>query len=246
MKKLIITLATVLASMIAMAQSQFYVIMKDGSGASYPEEIIDSLTFDKNNGAKIYGFEDLIKRISALESKVDALQKQSSNNDKEKDTTSNIANGHKYVDLDLPSGTLWATCNIGADSEEGYGFYLAWGETETKGTYPDTDGEFYNINHYTLREQGIIDKYFNLTEKYDAATVYWGKEWRMPTSEEFIELLRNCHSEWTSINGVNGIKFTSLKETNKDYIFLPCAGYKRNENTLKAGERGYYFSATSE
>ena len=38
-----------------------------------------------------------------------------------------LPDNHEYVDLGLPSGTLWATRNVGADKPEDIGDYFAWG-----------------------------------------------------------------------------------------------------------------------
>lgn len=125
-------------------------------------------------------------------------------------------NGHEYVDLDLPSGILWATCNVGANTSEGYGDYFAWGETT-----PMTINS--NLNYgYTIPH--------TLPPEYDAATVNWGTGWRMPTLNEWNELLDNTTVIWTSQNGVNGRRFTS---SNGYSLFLPAAG-----STATPADRG--------
>ena len=102
------------------------------------------------------------------------------------------------VDLGLPSGLKWATCNVGATSPEDYGNYYAWGETTTK--------ESYNESNYTIYGQQISDFSGNAT--YDAARANWGGPWRMPTQTEMQELIDNCTWTWTSQSGVNGCKVT--------------------------------------
>ncbi len=238
MRKILMTLATIMASMIMMAQSQFYVIMKDGSGASYPENIVDSLTFDSLNGARIYGFNDLANSIAQLRREVDSLKGIMSL--LTVDSSSFI---HEYVDLGLPSGTLWATCNLGAKKPSDYGYYIYWGETDQRSNYSLSGNQLYDKDIPTMRASGIIDQYFNLTSRYDAATVLWGNDWRMPTSDEFNELLRYCTYLWTEVNGSNGIMFTSSK--NGHQIFLPCAGMKRDNEDVMVGTKGYYIGATA-
>lgn len=238
MKKILMFIAMVMTSITMMAQSQFYVIMKDGSGASYPENIVDSLTFDNPNGAKIYGFEDLAKSIAQLRKEVDSLKRALS-----LVAVDSSYFTHEYVDLGLPSKILWATCNVGAKKPSDYGLYFSWGETETKTFYPRTGGKWGQAELATLISQGVVDSENNLTSQYDAATVFWGKEWNMPTSENFKELVSYCTSQWTEINGVNGILFTS--KVNNNTIFFPSAGFKReSEPTVQIGVRGYYGSAT--
>ncbi|MCR5659885.1 MAG: DUF1566 domain-containing protein [Bacteroidales bacterium] len=160
-----------------------------------------------------------------------------------------VANFHAYVDLGLPSGLLWATCNVGAESPEDYGDYFAWGETEPKDTYN------WSIYQYCMGSQNTLTKYCskagygyngftdNLTmllPEDDVATASWGNDWRMPTKEEFEELYNNTTVTWTTQNGVNGHLFTA---SNGNSLFLPAAGY-RNESSLGAGSYGGYWSSS--
>ena len=160
------------------------------------------------------------------------------------DLTTN-AQQHDYVDLGLPSGTLWATCNVGANSPEEYGDYFAWGETEPKSiydwnTYFDTgriDETFGSIS---------FKKYLNLSElqpEDDAATVNWGSDWQIPSLDQLKELCNSSYTttEWTQVNGVNGRKITS--KSNGNSIFLPAAGYCYDEGrNHTAGSKGSYWA----
>ena len=130
-----------------------------------------------------------------------------------------------YVDLGLPSGLLWATCNVGADTPEGYGDYFAWGETQPKNTY--------NSSTYTYSNNPAI-----LPSDHDAATANWGAGWRMPSRLEWQELLDNTTHTWTTQNGVNGWLFTA---SNSNSLFLPAAGMGFN-GPVNNGSRGYYWS----
>ncbi len=112
---------------------------------------------------------------------------------------------HDYVDLGLPSGLLWATCNVGANSPEEYGDYFAWGETEPKSSY--------SISNYSYSSNPKV-----LPLSADAAHVNWGGDWRMPTKEEFEELIECCSWLWITQNEVNGHKVTGQ---NGNSIFLP-------------------------
>ena len=111
---------------------------------------------------------------------------------------------HEWVDLGLPSGTLWATCNVGANSPEEYGDYFAWGETEPKSTY-----SWANYIHC----DGSEGSCHNLSDisgtQYDVAHMKWGGKWRIPTHDEQVELYENCTYSWTTIKGVWGGLFTS-------------------------------------
>ena len=138
---------------------------------------------------------------------------------------SNTINGHEYVDLGL--SVKWATCNIGASKPEDYGDYFAWGEDETKSTYTDDNSATYGRTNYTFR---------------DAAKKKWGGTWRMPTANEFQELIDNCTWTWTTQGGHNGHKVTSKKNGNS--IFLPAAGGRGGSSLASAGAYGYCWSSS--
>ena len=150
-------------------------------------------------------------------------------------------NGHGYVDLGLPSGLKWATCNVGSDSPEGYGDYFAWGETETKAEYTEENSLTYGLSNSELESQGYIDSEGNLTASHDAATANWGAPWRIPTETEMGELVDNCTWEWTTQNGVNGYKVTG---SNGNSIFLPAAGDRYWSSLIDDGSNGDYWGST--
>lgn len=162
-------------------------------------------------------------------------------NAKMQKSTSNMANGHEYVDLGLPSGLKWATCNVGANKPEDYGDYFAWGETETKTEYSEGNSLTREHSISELRRRGIVDGNNRLTSSYDAARAKWGGSWRMPTKEELEELEENCRWKWTTQNGVKGHKVTG---SNGNSIFLPAAGYRSGTSLGDDGEVGYYLSST--
>ena len=153
-----------------------------------------------------------------------------------------VVDSHAWVDLGLPSGLKWATCNVGANKPEEYGNYYAWGDTTTKVSYSSSKCPTYGLSKSELQSQGYIDSEGNLAPQYDAATANWGGNWRMPTYDELKELRNNCIWTWTTQNGVNGYKVTSKK--NDHSIFLPAAGYRNGSSLYKAGSYGYYWSST--
>ena len=157
--------------------------------------------------------------------------------------TESLINGHDWVDLGLPSGLKWATCNVGASSPEDYGDYFAWGETETKSEYTESNSLTYRLSDSELQSQGIIDGNGNLTPSHDAATANWGGSWRMSTEDEIQELLDECTWTWTTQNGVKGYKVTG---PNGNHIFLPAAGYRSRSSLYSAGERGIFWSSPLE
>ncbi len=154
--------------------------------------------------------------------------------------------GHEYVDLGLPSGTLWATCNVGASSPEDYGDYFAWGETEPKdnydwSTYKWCDGSESTLTKYcNISSFGMVDNKTDLLPEDDAAYVNWGPEWRMPTEEQQDELHRRCNWTWTMQNGVDGRLVTG---PNGNSIFLPAAGSYWDSTFHEVGS-GIYWSRT--
>lgn len=154
---------------------------------------------------------------------------------------------HTWVDLGLPSGTLWATCNIGADFPEEYGDYFAWGETECKNnydwsTYQHCMGGYNTLtkycNDYRYGYNGYTDHLTTLLPEDDAATTKWGSDWRMPTREEWFELFTNIAHVWTTQNGVNGSLFTA---TNGNTLFLPAAGCRYDSSIDNVGSYGNYW-----
>ncbi len=153
---------------------------------------------------------------------------------------------HEWVDLGLPSGTLWATCNIGADNPEDYGDYFAWGETEPKdyydwSTYKWCNGSKDLLTKYcTKSDYGTVDNKVELEPADDAATVNWGEKWRMPTDNQLEELRTKCTSTWATCNGVFGKLLTG---PNGNTLFLPGAGYL-SYDWLHNDSEGYYWSRT--
>ncbi|MBO7134868.1 MAG: hypothetical protein J6W06_12025 [Bacteroidales bacterium] len=162
--------------------------------------------------------------------------------------TTGTLNDHEWVDLGLPSGTRWATCNVGASTPTAYGNYYAWGETTTKETYTwdtyrycDASSTNFLTNMPNMTKYTDSDNLTTLEATDDAATANWGSGWRMPTQTEMQELIDNCTVTWTTQNGVNGRLFTG---TNGNSIFLPAAG-SRNENGLySADSYGNYWSSS--
>ena len=138
---------------------------------------------------------------------------------------------YESVDLGLPSGTLWARYNIGATKESDYGDLFAWGATEPYIVGRD------NTSNYSSSKANTIQH--DLLPYEDAATVHWGKGWKMPTKAQFDELLSNTTDEWTAINGINGRKLTA---SNGKYIFFPAAGLVSSGTIDGRGDYGLFWS----
>ncbi len=157
---------------------------------------------------------------------------------------------HEYVDLGLPSGLLWATCNVGAEFPEDYGDYFAWGETTPKDICYWSNYQYCNGYSTTLTKycnnssygyNGFTDDLTTLLPEDDAATANWGSGWRMPTKAEFEELCNNTTVTWTRQNGVNGRLFTA---SNGNSLFLPAAGHRYNSRLYDTASYGYYWSSS--
>ena len=173
---------------------------------------------------------DKAKRITAEEAKSTPEQLIEAKLLKEK---SGSINGYDYVDLGLPSGLKWATCNVGACSPEQYGDYYAWGELNTRKVYTE---EAESCETYGFLVSDISDD-----PEYDVARVKLGSGWRMPTKAEFKELQDKCKWEWVVLVRKNGYMVTG---PNGKSIFLPAAGYRYEEKLHEKGKICNYWSST--
>ena len=154
-------------------------------------------------------------------------------------------NGHGYVDLGLPSGVLWANCNVGATAPEGYGGHYAWGEVEEKSNCTWDTYKWFNASNSTVLKYctadsyGLVDGDNLLDPEDDVASVEWGAHWRMPTGKEQDELREKCTWEWVNYKGVNGYR---VKGPNGNCIFLPAAGDRNGATINEVGVSSNYYS----
>ena len=152
------------------------------------------------------------------------------------------------IDLGLPSSTKWACCNVGANSPAECGGYFAWGETAPKTIFEYNNykwfdsGDNHKITKYCLNsDYGTVDGRTELEPEDDAAYVSCGAEWRMPLLRQIRELLNNCTSEWTTVNGISGYLFRS--NTNNGSVFFPADGWRGTKGVVYGfGEAGAYWS----
>lgn len=145
--------------------------------------------------------------------------------------SSGTINGHKYVDLGLPSGKKWATCNVGANKPEDYGDYYAWGEVRTKIEYTKNNSVTYGKKYNDIKGN----------PQYDVVRKNWGGTWRLPTKMELKELINECTWIWTKQHNVNGYNVTG---PNGNSIFLPAAGSRFGTSLLNDGSIGNYWSSS--
>ena len=163
-------------------------------------------------------------------------------------------NVHTWVNLGLPSGIKWASCNVGAEKPEDSGNYYAWGEVLPKEDYSWETYKYANgtsledpkltkyCNDASYGDNGFTDNKTTLKPGDDAAHMNWGDSWRMPTDAEWTELCEQCTWTWTTQNGVRGYQVTS--KTNSSFIFLPAAGYRNGRCFIGVGGSGNYWSSS--
>lgn len=159
------------------------------------------------------------------------------------------------------NGPCWAERNVGATKPEDPGYYFWWGDTVGYKRNASDDGwvsvkdgtsfsfisgncQTYGKTEDQLKSAGYIDSKGILVAKYDAATAHWGAAWRMPTDEEFGELVSNCTTTWTTRNGVYGQLVTGKGAYSSRSIFLPAAGYGDDSSLRYLGSRGHFWSST--
>ena len=163
-------------------------------------------------------------------------------------------NGYEYVDLGLPSGTLWAKCNVGGNSESDYGLYFAWGEVEgynssqvgyeaNQRPFDGSDYKWGKGNSITKYKPGL-DNLTTLLPEDDAASVNMGGSWHMPSKEQFEELYNSSYTTttWTMVNSIEGILITS--KTNNNTLFLPTSGFCCWGFVNVVGSYGYCWSSS--
>ena len=165
----------------------------------------------------------------------------------------NSSNGHEWIDLGLPSGLKWATCNVGATKPEEYGDYFAWGETVPKITYDWSTykyGAAYDkLTKYCTNALYGLDNFANsktiLDIEDDAANSDWGGNWRIPTFEEWTELREHCIWTWTAnYNNIGISGYIVTGKNNGKSIFLPAAGSYNDDDLNDAGNSGLYWSSS--
>ena len=140
---------------------------------------------------------------------------------------------HESIDLGL--SVLWAMSNVGATSPEEFGNRFAWGETEEKSSFDETNYKFYENGQYTYIGVNICGT------KYDVAQARWGSTWRIPTRSEIRELATRCTWKAEMRNNIAGYRVTG---PNGNHIFLPAAGYQNGTMLTEVGEGGFYWSGS--
>ena len=159
------------------------------------------------------------------------------------------ANGHDYVDLGLPNGTLWATMNVGASKPSDAGLYFQWGDTSGYTADQIGKGKQFNWDNYKWSIDGSASNFSKYTTtgatldlEDDAAHVNMGGDWHMPTPEQIRELINETTNTWTTQNNINGRLFTSKTDPSKS-IFIPAAGYAYYDSLHNEGSEADVWSS---
>ena len=156
-------------------------------------------------------------------------------------------------------GPYWATTNIGAEKPEDYGYYFWWGDTvgykRENDKWVASDGSNSNFSftgsnvptyfkrNSALQSEGWITADGALAPEHDAAHKHWGGDWRMPTWQEFGDLISKCDWNWTTMNGVNGYVVCGRGDYSSASIFFPCAGYGYGTSLRYPGSCGFFWSS---
>lgn len=161
---------------------------------------------------------------------------------------SQYINGHWFVDLELPSGLLWADTNIGATVATDYGDYFAWGETATKSDYSWNTYKF-GTSMESLTKYNYTDNKTILEAADDAATAAWGDQCRIPTHDDYKELMNNgyCVWSWTTMKASDGSDIAGYKVTSKkngNSIFFPATGGRHDDVLENDGENGFFWTSS--
>lgn len=173
---------------------------------------------------------------------------KSSASKEKSDSSSVVINGHKFVDLQLPSGLLWAETNVGAESATDNGDYYSWGEIKTKADYSEST-YLYGHSYDHIEKYNAADGQQVLEANDDVATICWGKPCRIPTYEEFKELADTANCSWTWVekavekgDTLRGYEVKSQR--NGNCIFLPAAGAHNGTHLYLNGTNGNYWTST--
>ena len=174
---------------------------------------------------------NLVKAVTdGKKSQKDALDEIAKKIEKLK-AAAGIEDSVEYVDLGLPSGNLWAKCNLGASAPEAYGDYYAWGEVEPKQVYTNSNHKWYKEGAPSLgfTKYNNEDGKLSLEDEDDAVIQKLGNGWRTPTLADFRELTNQKYTtiKKTTLNGVAGYQITSKR--NGKSIFIPFAGFKNDK-----------------
>lgn len=218
-KKLIVLVASFAFCLQMAATDNMCVKLNDGVVVSYDVENVEEVYFCKD-------YECVFVDTSDLEN-------------------TGVAEGHQWVDLGLPSGTRWAAWNVGAESSTEWGNFYAWADTTVKLGTSSSASPSFGLSVKNLIEKGYTDSVGDLKSTYDVARQNWGDGWKLPSKENFLELINECSWTWMVKDGVEGYEVKSKKEGNKNSIFLPAAGCMEGDDFIDLGVVGRYWTSTA-
>lgn len=156
-------------------------------------------------------------------------------------------NNKGFVDLGLPSRTLWAKCNLGAEKETDFGKFFQWGDTQG---YSGVDEHQFQWSDYkwgtswdNITKYNVDDCETVLNNEDDPVFVATNGKFKLPTKEQLQELIDCTNHEWITIDGVKGMKFINKNDETK-YIFIPAAGCCGDGGRYDVGSWGRVWSAS--
>lgn len=240
MKKYLLSVAAAtFMSFAADAVNIMKVEQKDGSVTNFDVEYVKEVTFDNSASS-----DEMQNSLDAAKKEIESLKKQLENcsgnaNEAEK------YKGYGHVDLGLTSGNIWSTANLGADDESAYGGYFAWGEMEPKTNTSDftkSDYRFWDTNNKMYTKYCEDDMVNFLQPTDDPVRTMMGGTWRMPTVEDFQELIDECSWKWVKDGDKVGALATG---PNGNTIFFPVAGHLvsgSSSTNLYIGAFGYFWT----
>lgn len=232
---------------LSSAKNELFFEVKDGWSEYIYGEIIKNQYISIGNGKYEYTMHENYINMALGKSGYIQIPQSDSYNGWNR---TNNPSWHDYVDLGLPSGLLWATCNIGANTPEEYGDYFAWGEVigflGGKTNFLEDNYKYMSsgmLTKYCVESRvGSVDNVTQLELTDDAANYNWKGKWKMPTKEDYEELISNCTVSFTTFNGVAGFLLTA---NNNNTIFFPSSGSRIGEKVSQTGDIvAWYWSAT--
>ena len=243
----LITIISLLTAAIPMSAQHLYLHYDDGKVLYLGKDNVDSITFSNYDADSVYHDEIVTQVIHTGYTKyfipVSSIVNISCVAQDKSYSTCPDDNHPHMIDLGLPSGTKWACCNMDASCPEEYGGYYAWGETSEKSDYTWENYKYWtDKNGNGKADNGDCQNLGDIAgTSYDVAHVKWGDIWCMPSVEQIEELLKNCTSKWTSINGVYGREFTGQ---NGGQLFMPAADDRWDGDLNHEGNYGLYWMST--
>lgn len=261
-KSIIIGVMALVFTLPTMAQTvdkeAMYIYQNDGNASIFFRNEVTSISFETRDGEMNQVIQTADREYSYPVGNIQSMSfvfPEEDNNKPEGFPKENAPTFGTAIDLGLPSGTKWASINVGASKPEEYGGYYAWGEVNEKNEYNEVtyqyatgvvgvDGHSYIDYHSDTETWGIWQSLGSdiAGTQYDVAHVKWRGKWCMPNREQQDELWNYCVYMWITYRGVKGGLFIG---PNGHSIFMSAAGSRLNCDPNGVGSHGFYWSSTN-